>query len=359
MGGNRKPKSFFNSLKRANGEQSSTHNLYRSLKPNEVPVVYSENYNITFLGLQKLHPFDSEKWRRVHEILKEAGFLCSGKRLSVEPLEAKSEDLLVVHPQKYLDQLRWSSYVARVTEIFPVAVLPNFLVQKNVLSPLRYQTGGSILAGKLAVDHGWSINIGGGFHHCCAVAGGGFCAYADITLTIKFLFNRVSSCSKAMIVDLDAHQGNGHERDFAGDRQVYIMDVYNAFIYPNDQQAKRSISRKVELDHHTDDETYLSKVKTHLEGALNEFHPDILIYNAGTDVLKGDPLGNLDITPQGVIERDEIVWSQARKRKIPIVMLTSGGYQKFTARVIAESILNLDKKGLLEFSTTNGNDSNQ
>lgn len=52
----------------------------------------------------------------------------------------------------------------------------------------RFQTGGTILAGKLALDRGWAINIGGGFHHCSAEKGGGFCAYADITLLIKFLF---------------------------------------------------------------------------------------------------------------------------------------------------------------------------
>ncbi len=44
---------------------------------------------------------------------------------------------------------------------------------------------------------------------------------------------------------------------------------------------------------------------------------------------------------QGVIERDQIVFQKARTRDIPIMMLTSGGYQRSTARVIADSILNL------------------
>ena len=29
-----------------------------------------------------------------------------------------------------------------------------------------------------------------------------------------------------------------HERDFAGDSSVYIMDMYNSAIYPNDVEAK-------------------------------------------------------------------------------------------------------------------------
>lgn len=85
--------------------------------------------------------------------------------------------------------------------------MPNHFVQRGYLLPLRYQTGGSILAGKLALERGWAINIGGGFHHCSANKGGGFCPYADISLLIHFLFNHYPECvKKVMIIDLDAHQ---------------------------------------------------------------------------------------------------------------------------------------------------------
>lgn len=76
---------------------------------------------------------------------------------------------------------------------------------KCILIP-RYQTGGSVLAGKLAMERGWAINIGGGFHHCWGNKGGGFCAYADITLAIHFIFNYYPSVERVMIIDLDAHQ---------------------------------------------------------------------------------------------------------------------------------------------------------
>ena len=41
-----------------------------------------------------------------------------------------------------------------------------------------------------------------------------------------------------MIIDLDAHQGNGHERDFIRDTDAYILDCYNPHIYPGDRYAK-------------------------------------------------------------------------------------------------------------------------
>lgn len=62
-----------------------------------------------------------------------------------------------------------------------------------------------------------------------------------------------------------------------------------------------AIKRKVELDWGTEDSEYLQKVELHTEGALNEVRPDIIVYNAGTDILDGDPLGGLSISPQVLI----------------------------------------------------------
>ena len=50
---------------------------------------------------------------------------------------------------------------------------------------------------------------------------------------------------------------------------------------------------------------------------------------------------------QGIVERDQIVFENAVKRNIPIMMVTSGGYQRTTARIIADSIKNLKAKKLI------------
>ena len=39
------------------------------MKSTEWPIVYSPEYNIRFLGLEKLHPFDSGKWGRTVKFL--------------------------------------------------------------------------------------------------------------------------------------------------------------------------------------------------------------------------------------------------------------------------------------------------
>ncbi|KAH0630364.1 hypothetical protein JD844_013328, partial [Phrynosoma platyrhinos] len=311
--------------------------LYQDFPSTCWPIVYSRDYNITFMGLEKLHPFDAGKWGKVITFLKESKLITDDS--IVQAREATEEDLLVVHTRQYLNRLK-----------------VGYLLFKHILESFEE-------AGKLAIERGWAINVapsilvqyiiqlccifslqGGGFHHCSSDKGGGFCAYADISLTIKFLFERIEGVCRATIIDLDAHQ----------DRRVYIMDVYNRYIYPGDGFAKRAIQRKVELEWGTEDTEYLQKVKTHVEGALNEVKSDIIIYNAGTDILDGDPLGGLAISPQGIIDRDEIVFRAARKHRVPILMVTSGGYQKRTARIIADSLLNLHSLGLIDKDLATG-----
>jgi len=78
---------------------------------------------------------------------------------------------------------------------------------------------------------------------------------------------------------------------------------------------------------------------------FTEFKPEFVVYNAGTDCMTGDPLGHLDLSAQGIVKRDEIVFSMAYDTfKVPIVMLLSGGYQQSNAPVIADSIENLVNK---------------
>lgn len=324
--------------------------LYTKVKIDQKPIIYDDIYNISFCGLEKLHPFDSGKWGKIVTILIDKGFM--QRKHVIKPEEAAEEDLLFVHTKRYINSLKYSFNVAMITEIPPVSLVPNFIVQRVLLKRLRYQTGGTVLAAKVATERGWSINIGGGFHHCSSDSGGGFCAYADITLAIKLLLENDESIKKVMIIDLDAHQGNGHERDFMTDDNVYIMDVYNCNIYPMDTFAKDAINKKVELRSFTEDKDYLDLVSRNMNEALDEFQPDFVLYNAGTDILEGDPLGALSVTGEGIIQRDEIVFEALRRRDIPITMVTSGGYQRRTAAVIAESILNLEKKALLSDRTS-------
>ena len=96
-----------------------------------------------------------------------------------------------------------------------------------------------------------------------------------------------------MIIDLDAHQGNGHERDFINDKNVFIVDMYNHNIYPADRYAKEAINVDISVWPRTHTTIYLEKLRDRIPNAIDSFKPDFILYNAGTDCMEGDPLGNL------------------------------------------------------------------
>lgn len=305
------------------------------------PVVYSEAYNVEFFGLEKLHPFDSTKYRHIAEGLAAARAATAGEM--IEGAEPDAELLQLAESPAYLAGLQSSWTMARIMELPFLRFFPDHLTRNLVLRPMLYQMGGSLLAAKAALKTGWAVNLGGGFHHASYNDGQGFCPLADISLIVKEL-RREKQARKIMIIDLDAHQGNGYETDFKGDNDVYILDAYNEDVYPHDEAAKAAIALQIALPAFTGDAVYFRALKAALPKAFAAFKPDLVIYNAGTDLLSGDPLGALDISPEGVLRRDEMVTAAARDYKVPLVMLLSGGYQKSNAGIITRSLLNLDAK---------------
>ena len=111
--------------------------LYLDIKPEQLPIIYSSAYDISFFGLEKLHPFDTQKWGNIYKFLIESGLLA--KTQSVQPLQINEAELLTHHTREYIDSLSTSLSVAAIAEIPPIAALPNFLVQKILLVPIRYQ----------------------------------------------------------------------------------------------------------------------------------------------------------------------------------------------------------------------------
>jgi histone deacetylase 11 len=84
------------------------------------------------------------------------------------------------------------------------------------------------------------------------------------------------------------------------DENVHIVDAYNPYIYPGDSFAKDGIKTQIHVTHHDDDDSYLSKLEKEIPNAIKRFRPDMIIYNAGTDCMENDPLGNLNISPEGI-----------------------------------------------------------
>ena len=307
----------------------------------KLPIVYSDEYNISFMGLENQHPFDSKKYGRVFEMLSERIGLSSGN--THQPEAVSDEALLEIHHPDYLKSLKNPSTVAQIAEVPFLGLLASDVLQNCLIEPMRYATAGTLMGADLALKHGWSINLSGGYHHAKRDSGSGFCFFADIPLAVMKLRN-TNPGIKILVIDLDAHQGNGVSDTLQSIPDLSILDVYNCQIFPDDMEAERHVHMPIPVLANIEDADYLSLLERVIPEAMDACQADFVIYNAGTDIYKEDPRGAMGISREGIVKRDELVFLNAMGRDIPILMLLSGGYTKTSASIIADSIENLITK---------------
>lgn len=310
-------------------------------------VVYSPHYDMGLFGFERLHPFDVRKFGKAFAVLRER----FGPRLDewCIPVDrpVTYEELKLVHSREYLASLRDSKSLAQIFEVPAAAMLPAMLIDRGILTPMRWACRGSVLAARAAIEHGVAVNLGGGFHHASRERGEGFCVYSDFALIQhQFRTGDQSPFDVITYIDTDAHQGNGVCHVVPQkDHRHRLFDVFNGEIYPQqDVAARERIDHAIPLPCFTSGGDYLRRLKDELPEFLDAPLPKslniegIAIYNAGTDVLDGDEVGLLSLSPDDVVERDLFVIGELRRRNIPVVMLLSGGYSPQSYRVIAESV---------------------
>jgi len=300
-----------------------------------VAIVFSERYTIALPGADMVHPFDTRKYEKIYVYLNEEGLIRPATVFV--PDEAGPDELRLVHTDRYLGTLDSPDAVARYLEAKPVKVLPAKVVDAGILQAQRYAAGGTILAGRLALAHGIAVNLGGGFHHARPDGGEGFCIYNDLAVAIRRL-QADGRIRRALVVDLDVHQGNGTAECFAGDDEVFTFSMHQGNIYP---VPKATSDLDVELVAGTDDARFLAILRRHLPEVFDRARPDIVFYQAGCDTLRDDPLAGLAMTKDGIVERDAAVVDACVRRGVPVVMTLGGGYTARSWSVQAESVAHL------------------
>ncbi len=306
---------------------------------NRIAVVYSNRYQISFGGIERLHPFDIRKYEKIYEGLVRDELI---RPADVHvPAEISREDLLRVHSETYLDRrLHSSRNLARYLEIEFLALVPAGMIDGGILKPFRHATGGTLLAAELALKHGIGINLGGGYHHAEPDQGGGFCIYADMPIAVRRLQSE-GRVRRVLMIDVDVHQGNGTAACLADDPDVFTFDMYQRDIYP---WPKKMNDLDVPLPRGVDDEAYLAKLEKYLPIIFDRAHPDIIFLQAGVDSLEGDPLADMRLTIDGIIRRDEMIVDAAIAHRVPIVITLGGGYGRDAWLAQYRSISNLIRR---------------
>jgi acetoin utilization deacetylase AcuC-like enzyme len=275
-------------------------------------LIYRDEYDLN-LGP---HVFPSQKYRMIHDRLLADGIAAPQDFLAPEP--ASDEDVLRVHSQEYVRKLKTGTLspdeVARLEIPY----------SKELMRAAWLAAGGSILAGRRALNDGWAANIGGGFHHAYADHGEGFCVLHDVAIAIRSLqFDR--AIERAMIVDTDVHQGNGTASIFGGDSDVFTLSIHQERNYP---YAKPPSTMDINLPDGVGDEDYLAILEKHLHRAFQDFAPHVLFYVAGADPYREDQLGGLALSMEGLAKRDALVFDYAKRNRVPVAMTLAGGYAR-------------------------------
>jgi acetoin utilization deacetylase AcuC-like enzyme len=235
----------------------------------------------------------------------------------VEPGPAPLEDVLLVHTTDYVSRLCSGNLSPK--EIRRLG-LPwsESLVQRSF-----YAVGGTLAATRASLAAGYSSNLAGGTHHSFPERGEGFCVLNDVAIAIRAMRER-KLFQRAAIVDCDVHQGNGTATIFAGDMDTFTFSIHGANNYP---LFKAESTLDVELADGTSDTEYLETLAKHLPSVFAA-DPEIVFYLAGADPYRGDKLGRLAVSIDGLRERDAYVLRECYEREVPIVTVMSGGYGK-------------------------------
>ncbi len=300
--------------------------------PGGAVVAYSPGYRVSFFGVEHLHPFDSFKYDKIHKELREQGLIPEGGFLV--PDEVPSEALAAVHDPAYLASLTDHERLAEVLEVPLPGIFGARAIEERVLAPFRRATGGTLAAARAALEHGVGINLGGGFHHAKPEGGHGFCVYNDVAAAL-WVLRREGFEGRVLVVDTDAHQGDGNHAAFAADDRVHTLSLQQAKLFP---QPRVPGDEDIELKAGLDDTAYLAQLEGALEGLLERSRPDLVIHVAGSDVLWDDPLTGLGLTVEGLVARDLRVFRMARSQGIPYLHVLAGGYGPSSAKGQAASV---------------------
>jgi acetoin utilization deacetylase AcuC-like enzyme len=284
------------------------------------------------LALPPQHRFPIEKYRMLRELLERDGVF------ALEPApQADVDTITLAHERAYVDAFMHGMLTdAAIRRI-------GFPWSEGLVTRTLAAVGSTLAATREALATGWGGTLAGGTHHAFAGEGSGFCVFNDIAVAARWVQSGCPRRSRAQdraeerrqsiprrsiqrlaVIDLDVHQGDGTAHMFREDPSVLTLSVHCKNNFP---LRKQQSTIDVELEVGVSDEEYLRA----LEGTLPrvwEFRPEMVFYQSGVDGLASDRLGRLQLTHEGLKERDRLVMRGVRALGVPFVITIGGGYSE-------------------------------
>src|SRR6266550_2966251 len=176
-----------------------------------------------FVDLGSGHPFPMGKYPAAHARLVVEGTIASEQIQVPEPIGIDA--LLRVHTADYVGRTLAGGLTEREQRRL------GFRWSEALVLRSRLAAGGTLAAARAALAEGVAVNLAGGSHHAFADHGEGYCVFNDMAIAIRVL-QRSNALRRALVVDLDVHQGNGTAAIFADDPGVYTFSIHGENNYP-------------------------------------------------------------------------------------------------------------------------------
>ncbi len=278
-----------------------------------LPLITHPEYSYEFPAK---HRFPMQKFSLLHRYLKERGI--ASKQNTFRPGPAKSELLELAHCKEYIKRFTANKMDAKEQRRMGLPWSEG-LVKRTVISPM-----GTLLTAHYALAHGVACHLAGGTHHANFNFASGFCIFNDLAIAAKALISS-GKARRVLIFDCDVHQGDGTARILENTPAAFTCSVHCEKNFP---VRKATSDMDVNIPPACGDIDYLTAVENALEKAILLSKPDIVLYDAGVDVFRDDPLGLLNISMQAIRERDRFVISHCMRKKIPVATVIGGGYDR-------------------------------
>ena len=248
-----------------------------------------------------------------------------------------------------------SDYINFVEKSFPKQGL-SFLDGDTIISPgskdATLDAVGSIIA---AIDGVQNKEFKNAFcavrppgHHAEKNKAMGFCIYNNVSVGAYYLLEKYK-LNKVAIIDFDVHHGNGTQDIFYNNEKVLYISTHQFPYYPgsgNEQEkGKYNNIFNIPLPAGTNSDEYLNAYEFVLK-KTKEFKPDFILFSAGFDAHKDDPLAQLNLKSNDFYKLTKRTLELSKSLcDGKIVSILEGGYDLRALQESTEAHVN----ALLEF----------
>jgi acetoin utilization protein AcuC len=180
------------------------------------------------------------------------------------------------------------------------------------------------------------VSIGGGLHHAKPSYGEGFCIYNDVAFCGRYLVEKYE-LDRILILDTDAHAGNGTSEYFYEEPKVLFVDLHQdprtlypgtGFIYQIGTGEGKGFTVNIPMPVGAGDDSYKLVFESIIEPLACEFRPQIIVRNGGSDPHFDDQLTALGLTVNGFRMIGERTREIAKICGDKVVDLIASGYNE-------------------------------